>query len=233
MITGPLTEEALAGLNAQQLEDELEAARQRVTETRELEARYEQEVRLVHERLLHQQLEQALAEGGAVGALRWWTQGQRTRDDQSHARTAMSRWVRGALASRARVWLYDHCPSRYDVVKKGRVVGAFNIAWRVSPDPTYELAALARSLNFLGDALRAAELAGQGLPQLRIQVCPPRTGMYFDDHVPDPCLTLRLTPSGWDLTTDAGAPITIATGGANCQPLLAQAQTIAQAAQSR
>ncbi|MDW4912602.1 hypothetical protein [Streptomyces californicus] len=145
----------------------------------------------------------------------------------------MSRWVRGALASRGQVWLYDRCPHRYDVVKKGRVVEAFNIAWRVSPDLNYELAALATSLNYLGDALRGAGRTGQELPQLRIQVCPPRTGMYFDAHVPDPCLTLRLTPSGWDLTTDAGAPITIATGGADCQPLLAQAQTIGQAAQYR
>ncbi|MFJ4741085.1 hypothetical protein [Streptomyces sp. NPDC088775] len=233
MITGPVNEETLAGLDAQQLDDALEAARQRVTETRELEARYIQEVRLVHERLLHRQLEQALAEGGAVGALHWWAQGQRTHDDRNHARTAMRRWVHGALASRAQVWLYDHCPHRYDVAEKGLVVEAFNIAWRVSPDPNDELLALATSLNYLGDALRAAERTGQELPQLRIQVCPPRAGMYFDDHVPDPCLTLRLTPSGWDLTTDAGAPITIATGGADCQPLLAQARTIAQAAQHR
>ncbi|MGW7312303.1 hypothetical protein [Streptomyces sp. NPDC054865] len=145
----------------------------------------------------------------------------------------MSKRVLDALASRAEVWLYDHCPRRYDVVRSGLVVEAFIIAWRVSPDPNYGLEALATSLNYFGDALRAAERTGQKLPQLRIQVCPPRAGMYFDDHVPDPCLTLRLTPGGWDLTTDAGAPISIETGSADCRPLLAQAQTIAQAAQCR
>lgn len=224
MNTDPRTDDKdLAGLSTQQLEDELAAARLQLADATQLQNRLTEKVKLLQARLIHQQLEHALAYDGPAGALRWWTRGQRGSDDRKNATMAMWTWVRG-LVPQVRLWSSDHCPDG----NPRRPVGTFSIAWEVSAVPHDDISALVKALNTLGDSARAAQRAGRTLPQLQVQVCPPRREMRFGDQFPAPCLLIRLTLDGWELTTAAGMPITIRSSAEDCRPLLLNAQATAR-----
>lgn len=218
-------DEDLVGLSTQQLEDKLAAARLQLADATQLQDRLTKEVKLLQARLIHQQLEHALADGGPAGVLHWWTRGQRASDDRRNATTAMWTWVRG-LAPQVQTWSTDHCPDG----NPRRPVDTFSIAWEVSAAPHDDITALAKALNTLGASVRAAQRAGRILPQLRILVCPPRTEMRFGDWLPTPCLLLCLTLGGWELVTAAGTPITLGASAEDCRPLLLQAQATARGA---
>ncbi|MER5984292.1 hypothetical protein [Streptomyces sp. NPDC001787] len=201
-----------------ELEDELAAARARLVVAEQRKSRRQAEVELLEERIVHRQLADALAEDGFAGVLRWWIRGH-DHPSKRYAREVMTAWLQ-SLSSQ--LWCPDHPPT----TNPRRPVRTCNIAWNVSLTTQEGTAALARSFNSIGSAVRPASRTDRMLPDMNIQVIPPCTELRFGARR-EPCLILRPTREGWELVTAVGAPITVGSSGEDCRALLVQAQTIA------
>ncbi|MCZ0984188.1 hypothetical protein [Streptomyces sp. x-45] len=208
----------LSAHTVEELEDELAAARARLIVAEQRKSRREVEVELLEERIVHQQLADALAEDGFAGVLRWWVRGH-DRPSSRYARRVMTAWLRSFSPQ---LWCPDHPPT----TNPRHPVRTCNIAWNVSLTTQEETSAIARSFNSIGSAVRPATCEDRTVPDMNIQVIPPCTELRFGVRR-EPCLNLRPTREGWELVTAVGTPITVGSSGEDCRALLVQAQTIA------
>jgi len=201
-----------------QLGNEWAAARARLAAAERLRSRRKAEVELLEERIVHQQMVDALAEDGPAGVLRWWLRGH-NRPSNRYARRVMTAWLQSLSPQ---LWCPDHPPT----TNPRHPTRTCNIAWNVSLTPHEGTPALARSFNSIGNAVRPATRTDRMFPDMNIQVIPPCTELRFGARR-EPCLILRPTREGWELVTAVGAPITVGSSGEDCRALLVQAQTIA------
>lgn len=157
--------------SVEELEHELAAARARLAAVVQLKDGLTTEVELLEERIVLQQLADALAEGGPAEVLRWWTRGHR-QPFRVYVRRAMNAWLQGLSPQ---LWCPDQPPSP----NPRHTVETFSIAWNVSVTTQEETATLAGTFNSIGLAVRSARVADRTIPEMNIQVIPSRTELRF------------------------------------------------------
>ncbi|MEV8544335.1 hypothetical protein [Streptomyces sp. NPDC051572] len=202
----------------EELEGKLMAARAQLAATLRLKDRHAAEVQLLEERIVRQQLTDALADGGPAEVLRWWTRGHRN-TSRLYVRRAMNAWLQGLCPQ---LWCPDQPPS----TNPRHTVGTFNIAWNVSVTTQEETATLAGTFNSIGLAVRSAQVTDRTFPEMNIQAIPPCAELRFGS-LREPCVILRLTPEGWELVTASNTHIMLGSTVEDCCALLVQAQATA------